>query len=351
MAKRKRQGTGGTRKKPKFSTMEGYKARAVKRSKQKHKKAAGSRSSSFTQKVQRVLSKNKPTGTYTKTYTGNLKTFSDNVYSFHKDVSRVTTTLAGSDFLAFDTRRVMDAVSVLFNGKTAAMNGYLTPGNLDSKTTKFRLQYASYKMSIKNTSDITLDVEIWAVDNKHQEAQTFVDAYTESLANLNQVGGATSLITKIGVNPSQIPQLAKNYNIKRIKKTLKPGNTCTYFTSIADRTIDFIQYWEGAEEQFFQKFAKQLYIRTKPTLSVAYNNLTSASAYFGGSATAFQHPVMVEITEKYKVDAPDDVASANENDSWAWFNDLPAAPAGDGPARRTVENQNYSEHFQAQKSF
>lgn len=344
--KRKRNGNNKARKKSKSTN------RGIQRPKPKFVKgAARSRSNTFTQKVQRVLSKNKPTGNYTKTYTGNLTTLNDNTYTFHSRVSRETTALLGSDFLFFDVRKILDAVSVLFNGKPTAMNGYLTPGNMDDKTTKFRLQYASVAVTFKNITDITWDCEFWAIDNKHQDAATFDSDYTAALTNLNQVGGTTSLITKIGVQPSQIPQLAKNYHMKKIKKTLKPGYSYTYFTSIADRIIDYIQYYEGDQLQFFQKFSKQLTMRCKPTMSSSFNTVGGNVGYFSGDAGQFDHPFMVEVTEKYKLDCPDDVPSEKENDSWAWFTDLPARKTGEPNGIRGVENINFREANNAQKTF
>lgn len=353
MAKRGRQSNAtGSRKKVKYSTMAGYKARANRKGKRVNfKKAASrSRSSTFTQKVQRVLSKNTPTGTYTKTYTGNLPNLNDNGYTFHSQISRESVPLAGSDFLFFDTRKIMDAVSILYNAKSADMNSYLTPGNMGVETTKFRLQYASVKVNVKNITDIAWDVEFWAIDNKHQDTSTFANDYAAALTNLNTVGPAATIST-IGVEPSQIPQLAKNYNMKRTKRTLQSGQSFSYFTSISDRIIDFIQYFEGTETQFFQKFSKQLIMRFKPSLSVSYNATNANVGYYSGSSGSFDHPFMVEVTEKYKLDCPEDVATDKEKDVWAWFTDIPDRILADSPAIRTVQNINFREANTAQKTF
>lgn len=300
----------------------------------------------ITNKIQNLISKNNPTGTYTKTYSGNVSTVTSNQYSFWDQVNRTAGVLVGGEFLAFDTRKILDAVSILFNSKVAIMNSFGTTLNLDDKTTKFKLQYASWEVEFKNMSDISLELEVWEIEHKRQDASTFLSSYPLALANVNQVGGTTSLIAKIGVNPGQVPQLALNYNIKKVKKTLKPGYTCKHFVKISNVDIDFNKYWDREISQVFQKFSKEIVVRVHPSVNVSSTGIAAEAAYWTGNTTSLDHLVSCIVKEKYVCDAPDDVDFSNEQDSTAWFTDFPAAL--DTPNIRTVENINLYEQSSAQ---
>lgn len=156
-------------------------------------------------------------------------------------------------FTPLSAKRILDAVSVLYNGKTAAVNFEKSTGNFDAKELKVEVQYASYRLELTNHSESTAWVTCYEVMAKDNSQIDFINSAANIISSgtfdfssspaLFQFQPPSSLTGQykmpINMNFSDIKGLEKLYHIKKLsKKLVKPGRSYVYKCSEKDFCVE-----------------------------------------------------------------------------------------------------------------
>lgn len=265
--------------------------------------------------VKKELTKETPTGIYHKNYAGTLllpgpgtnsQIAGDHVFWTEGQVQKQR--------LAFFTpAQLIDAASILFNAKVAAVPDTGTSGNFSDVELKFNIIYASASVVFRSFVQGIVDLNIYEVTAKHMEPDWFGEDYTDALeaTNMNQVGGTTFNRSSLNVKPTLIEALKTRYSIKTISKRLQPGDSFTHFMSMKANTLFKKQdNFDGNVLQFVNKQSKQLFYSYTPVLSPIFDSgdsrLKIGRAYrtVASSATSL-NCITCEVKEIFKIDCPE----------------------------------------------
>lgn len=280
--------------------------------------------------VHDVLSKHTGTGKYWKRYIGNLQLVADNDAGFASKLYQSQNAWLGTDLEFLTTNKIQDVAAVCFKGKPAVLDvNASTVGNFPSpKDLKFRIQYASYQLNLKNLTDHAWDIEIYEITNKDRDDTRFQDAYASALSSITQVGGgADATINEISLDPSQLPAIRKLYNIKKHKKTLYPGAALSHFVKKDNIDINCANFYKDGVIRNFQKHSVQIRIKYTPHINVLSANypgvpdpvpFLSVQRNVIGGQIGYEKAIGVEVLEKYVIDAPELTEDVNNKDVYAW---------------------------------
>lgn len=288
--------------------------------------------------VNNVLSKNNSTGRYIKRYTCELGIPADNSQVVTQTFLRDGVGFVGGEPSCGISEKILDAVSVLFNGKTKAMDYTIATNNFVTQTLKFHIQYMSCKYVIQNQTDQTFHFDLYSGSHKGLGNDTIYTDFTNGLGVLKQSGGSTVGLGYLGVLATQIPSVNKNWNIKRASFDLKPGEYKTlFYKTHQDTLVDFEKLMDTTTLQNFTKLSQSLCFSYYNTMN--RNILTSAAAvgHFLGSQVA-KNGINIEVEEKYVMDAPADTTELNDVDNYCWFNDFPAAKEAGSTTHSIISN-------------
>lgn len=299
--------------------------------------------------VNNVLQCKENVGVYTKTYGGDLNPNNLN------DQMRVAFSMNrfqtnGGPYTPFtmgwhphSVKRVLDAVSVLYNGKAANINIDAT-GNFIYQGFKCDVLYASYKLDVFNYTDLPYEMEFIEVTNKGNKLQNFTDDLEEFINGQSWVSGtpffnkdeAVQYNYKTGLDFGMLKGIATNYSLKSIVKgVVKPGEKISYFSTLKDKCIDFGRHvttqTAGAtpEVASYAKGEKQVVLLYRPvahlqqdlvagTYSLSHNDKTANV----GTEEAKDRGFVCEIKEVFKVLQPAETLDIHEGEQRAILTDL-----------------------------
>jgi len=307
--------------------------------------------------VKRELSKEDPTGTYYKNYAGTLllpgpgtnsQIAGDHVFWTEGQIQKQR--------LAFFTpAQIVDAASILFNSKTAAIPDTGTSGNFGTVSLKFNIVYASATVTLRNFFTGIIDIHLYEVTAKHMEPDWFGDDYTDSLeaSNMQQVGGVTFNRSSLNVKPTQVSELKTRYAIKTVTKRLQPGESFTHFMSMkANTQFNYQDNIDGNAACFVNKYSKQLFYTYSPVLSPIFDAVDSrlkvGRAYRTvASSTTSLGCITCEVKEFYKMDPPTGITISNARDTVCVLNAYEAVGSATGVSQITKDYVNTNSTFVA----
>jgi len=282
--------------------------------------------------VKKELTKESPTGTYYKHYGGTLlMPLTDSNNQLASDfVFWAQGSFPKQRLIFFQPHQMLDAASVLFNSKTAALPDTNTTNDIADVQTKFNVIYASAKVTIKSHAVIPVELSLYEVRSKDLENDFFGDDYNDALesTNLNQVGGTTFNRSTMHVKPTMFESLKTRYKIKEITKKLLPGESLTHFMKYKSNTLWKKQnYVDGNVLQNVGKDTVQLFYTYRPCVTPIYdgagNGLRVGVLWRQSSLVASQTGtacLTCDVHEIYKIDCPDGMAVINQKDATCVFN-------------------------------
>lgn len=286
--------------------------------------------------VEKVLECKDNKGTYTKQYAGD-QVFT-NTASNHQTVwgnfkrGGANTSPATSAALSFDPFqmfRLLDAVSVLYNNKTKALNYEATTGNFanSGKGIVADFTYASYTLTLKNCHRVAVNIDCYmgkARNNGFDDVLTLWDNSYNSMPYRQ----TAPVKTTWGQKPTGRVDVTDNFNLKHKRFSLKPGESKTLYTHFKG-CVDFDKYKvAGTLAEFGKGISESWCFIVRPVMGVE-NHLGGIPYGVVGQTngqTEFEG-VSIKVKEVYKVIQPDATLDDYEGNAIVDFTDLPRTNA------------------------
>ena len=296
--------------------------------------------------VENVLHCKDNMGVYTKIIGGDFQPNCDqDEHRFCTWTSRVQANIGDYSayamaFLPFTQKRILDAASVLFNGKAATPLIDLGPGNFESRGLKVDLAYGSYELEFHNYTDIDYECEIWEMTPKTSSNIPFHETLLELKNAMLWRSGVPYI--QPSTNPTagnnwqmhgalefgMIKGLSNKYKMSKYKSgKFHPGEKWTYFKTHKE-CYDFNEKMtvEGvsaeAELASYPKGKPQIVFKWKP---VFHLQLSGIGAGFTGnveSATSASRGFLTVCKEVFKIVQPPETEDQYEGDVRTVLSDM-----------------------------
>lgn len=245
-------------------------------------------------------------------------------------------------FTPFSVFRCLDAASVIFNGKTPAVDPTQGTNQLDFSKTKIDVKYASYAFTLRNISQFEYDYEIWEATNKSNTDDDFWETLRNKAQGMRWVGNAAIMSGSIPaftfgtgnaidwplfLKPSYVEGLSEEYSFKKVKSgQMLGGETVTYFVAKKDFVVDCAKSQSpslglGASLCYYAKGDRQVFVRLRPKLSNIYDGSGSYASHITRNYNAQNH-IIGEVHENFKMLAPENAPDGTSVDTRALYIDF-----------------------------
>lgn len=226
----------------------------------------------------------------------------------------------------FDPCWVLNAASILWNGKTPGLNPGLSGNNFEDATLKVNVLNQSSTFRFKNNTGRTMNINIYVVspksilpDAQNDPAFFWIDSMK------NEEGSGASAVDQrrnIGLaSPNTLyatPYMSKmfmqKYGVDCVKVVLEAGKEFTHKVTGPNMMYDFSKYQNaqgaGATTPAFQnqqKFIKAVFFTSYYDLvgTTTGNCSRSVNMYSGTEGTTNSYGLLVETTNYMKLACPD----------------------------------------------
>lgn len=212
-------------------------------------------------------------------------------------------------------RKLVDAISVLFNGKAAGF--YTSTG--DIVTTQMIVPEITHTATYEFTNN-TPHQQVFLM----YEVVTKEDTDSTCYSNWNnmsvpQEGGTTRAVTYFGMRPEYYPQFKDAYTIKKKTfKVLQPGQRMVYTMKVNAKHLKFDSWTKSGSTtawRFHKNFTKELMVinwakpivgrQSAGTLTVAEWNCSDVAGY----------GVVVQSSDYFTIRCPENISTANVKDN------------------------------------
>jgi hypothetical protein len=260
-------------------------------------------------------------------------------------------TLYPCAFTPHSVSKILDAASVMFNGKAVGFDHSAILNNMDTQRAKLDVSYASYSLTFKNITQISYDYEIYEITNKTTKFEDFIYVATNlmqaqkwignslvmngTIPDVSIIGGKNAATCPINFEFSMIEGLSQMYKWKKVNSgALHPGMSANYFSSRSNFVVDTSKFSDpdfGIAPTLGShcKGDKQLMIRLQPQMMNIYDAGGSGSTRrTRDNNTAYA--IVCEGKENYKILCPDNADDTKSNDVQVIFADnaQQATPVG-----------------------
>lgn len=295
-------------------------------------------------------------GIYTKHYTGEIE---PSVAAGQYNYAFAATRNQGNSgaysvfnmlFKPFSRKKILDAASVLYGGKTKglAIDG---TGNFNLAGVKIDTIYCSYDIRITNYTQFPYEVELWSVTNKENTDRLPLDTMSRMLPADEYVGGVPTFELAAGnqyradmcLDLSTIKGLSAKYKLEKVKSgVLFPGIGMKHFVKQGMRCYDMTKdlfVTEGdpptsvlpshgkGEVSYFLKYTPVMHIYASAANYVATNFANTGNSTYG---------FLVEVKEVFKLFEPAETPETQVGDKRCCFTDVPSVPAGTPATTRFI---------------
>lgn len=291
--------------------------------------------------VDKKLEESTSSGIYTKHYVGetniSLNSTQAVVANFLRNGGNTSPyTGTACSFRPFNPLKLWDAVSVLYNGKTKAMNYEETTNNIQFQKLRTVFNYCSYELEMTNNSGAVYDVEMITATAKRTTDGTFFDTWEDALNSENWVGGVPGIGT-LWQRPQQLTVMKSFYNMKSNYFTLLPGQKKKMFMTWKG-PIDFQKLSNGAStpsvSSFVKMVGKELLFVFRARQS-SWESASDPSFTKIGRSTGVDNKnlaILWEVKEVYKLLQPDEIPDSQEGDKRVFFVDYDVQAGEESPA-------------------
>lgn len=252
-------------------------------------------------------------------------------------------TVFSSSFTPHITKRVLDAVSVLYNGKAKGFD-IDAAGNFTDPGFKIDVLHASYELEISNYTDMPYYFDIVEITNKFTSNQPFLEVAKELFDAQIWEGGVPDFAQFAaayygldhGCSFGMIKGLPAKYTIKHNRKLVKPGGTHKYYSSMSgcvDMDKKRLTYSAGAAElASYCKGEKQLVFIYYPALHLKWGTFNTGLGDVVAMAPTYnanksivapqKYGILVEVNEVFKFIEPDETEAINSGNKRCHFTRL-----------------------------
>jgi len=133
-----------------------------------------------------------------------------------------------NQFVFFTTSKVLDAASVLFNGRTAGFDHKVATGLFDKEELRVDTVYMSAVVNFRNLQPHSLQFRIIEWECKSHRDAPFLNEYAAAITAMEKAGGTTWDVDSFLLSPTATPAMKTNYVMKEHKFTLEPGQETSY---------------------------------------------------------------------------------------------------------------------------
>lgn len=300
--------------------------------------------------VKSVLECDFNTGIYTKAWTAMYSLGTNNpdtqmvVNSLHRnDGNAGVYTGDAMELSPFRADKMLDAASVMYNGKAKAINYELGTNNFPQpKALKLNVIYASFTVDMVNNSGSVYDIDLYQSKPKEDQDDSFQTVWTQNIQNVNWVGGIP-LVTTMNQVPGMVDAVGRKWSSDVKSFRLYPGQTKRFYAKFSG-CVDFEKHYRAGTLQRFVRGMTQCWTIVG---KVGLNNMSNASA---GDATRAQHTgsatkqnaLSFEISEVFKVQEPDDTTDTNQGSKRVFFVDYPVVASATSVIRNTYLSKNHA---------
>lgn len=342
MKRKAEQGAGPMKKRSragitKYKTRNSYKKK-TKGTKRTYKKKGGKlmivRKAGLRRLIDKQIHKDKPMGSYDKCLVSNFPQVTSSAAApVQNVVDQLWYAGTGNDDVRLsvgDYTKVIDAVSVLFNGKAAALytsGGDLSPGGVIIPDFS---HIAVHEFT--NNTTVNQMFLIYEVMTKEDTNTSVYNVW--NACNNTQAGGTTRGVTYFGNRPEKYSQFRDFYKILKKKQIMvKPGQTFKYrFQASAAhlRLDDWLPVGSLAPVKFRKGFTKELLIINWNY--ALYGQPGTAVGYQGTSWNTIgtdNYGIGVKSTDYFRMRCPDNVSTVfNDDNVFCVFSKYPVEIAG-----------------------
>uniref|UniRef100_UPI004048B11E hypothetical protein n=1 Tax=Polynucleobacter sp. TaxID=2029855 RepID=UPI004048B11E len=205
----------------------------------------------------------------------------------------------------------------------------LTANNFTNIELKFRVQYASVKITFTNFHLFKVKLHVYEVQTKELEDDKFTDDYVDAMSatNFNQTGLSSANPSSLFIKPTMIAGLKNRYKITTKTMILEPAQQYVHFMSQSSFMYNMKNYYDGTTLQEFAPFSRQVVYAYEPMFGPIFDSATAGvlktgRVYTTGTATnntGKMGIIAVEVNEKYVIDAPPDTIGSRDKDIFSLF--------------------------------
>lgn len=226
-------------------------------------------------------------------------------------------------FNPFHMKRLLDAASVLYNGKTKSLKYETTTGNFATEGKKLNVDftYCSYTLTMKNTHRVAVVIDLYKGTAKNDHDNDLFSDWAAGYGAQPWEQTAPDPFT-YGQTLTNNPQVKDSWKIKHQKFYLAPGASKTIYTSWKG-CVDFDAFKTGGTLIQHGKGISQNWVFVvKPVLGMEQATAPTGTAGQTNGATTFEGIVFL-CKEVYKCLQPDLCAETSEGNKMVNLVDIP----------------------------
>lgn len=250
---------------------------------------------------------------------------------FKKATNNSTFSQTGLELSCFTPFKIVDACSVLFNGKTAAAAIETLTDNIAASTVA-HFTYASSQFEMVNLTTRVYDIKIYEMHNTKDvhSVSPIYDAYNSISSHLWVSAPSGALAASNGEmyldDALELSDLTlKKWKIAKVIKldNFKPGQTYKWMKSIAHKTFKFENLVDSGNVVRSYGPGSVVYVIEAQTTPQLLYNATAADTTYGRVTPANEasQSFGFRMREVYKVAEPEDVTDDHEGIKTALYSD------------------------------
>lgn len=260
-------------------------------------------SSKFKAKIEKALEPKMPAGYYWNVFTDTFNTPPVTNEQYTQLIGKVANATQG---LYFSPLQILDAASILWNGKLIVANPTFADANMFSTTTtKVFCKDAWVDFKMRNNTQRTFYFTIYECAPKSDD---ILDPYvvwnrsitTEAANGVIKGGMANGSIYN---SPTMFKEFNQAFKVAKRSFILQPGQLYTFkVQGPQNYTYDYVKYAEESVPKNIQKMCRFV-------MGIHYVDLVSGGLTGGGRATALNaqdivDDIIVETTQHYRLGMP-----------------------------------------------
>lgn len=213
-------------------------------------------------------------------------------------------------------RNLIDAISVLFNGKTANFT-YTAVG--DATPSQMIVPDISH-LAVYEFTNNTLHEQVFLMYETLSKEDTDTNIYSAwSAMSVPQEGGTTRGVTYFGMRPEMYPQFKDAYRIvKKTFKVLKPGERMKYVMKVRDKHLKFDKWMKAGTTtpwRIKKNFTKELLIINWARPIVGKQTATSNTMAEWNCADVAGFGITIQKDDYITLRCPENITTVNAKDN------------------------------------
>lgn len=212
--------------------------------------------------------------------------------------------------------KVLDAASILFNGKVSDVDFIKTTNNFEKANTILQVPYQSVDITFRNNTQVIKEIEFYQCTAKSSQNLAAVTFWVNTLSTAAGKENLASLTTNsYYASPGQLQSFSQawNYSVKTV--TLDPGQSGHIFMSQKDQCYDWAKFQDAGTYPLNPKgktVSCFYVVRNKEVLP----SVVGTQAGHPGATQTAGYSVTCEIVEKYVIEAPEISEDAQKFDKF-----------------------------------